>query len=464
MPELPEVETVKSVLNSVVKNAKITNITVFEPKIIKTDFDKFIKTLVNATLLNVSRIGKYLIFHFDNKAVMVSHLRMEGKYIECLEDEPNTRFARIVFHLEDNRRLCYDDSRKFGTMELSNEDDYKSLASIKKLGPEPFVAELDYVYNSFRKTNRPIKEALLDQTIMTGLGNIYVDEALFLSKIHPLVPASSLTKEQTKLIIDKSIIVLNAAIKKGGSTIKSYRPGKGITGDFQSNINAYGRVYQKCHVCGTLMKKIFVAGRGTTFCPTCQRRPDVPVIIGITGMISAGKSTLGNYLRDKGCTVYDADKLVKNLYGDYNFIKELETKLSIDISSEKSYDRTKLINLISQKPSILKEINAIVHPIIKEQIVTYIKNGSGKVLFFEVPLIFSNRINEYFDYIIGVETSSALQKKYLLNRGGNIVASPDSEYLKNRIKLDKIIINDSKIEKIYEEINNFLISISLPLQ
>ncbi len=461
MPELPEVETVRQVLLPIINSRSITKIEVLKDRIIQGDVVFFIRQLTGRKFVNIERIGKYLIFFFDHDLVMVSHLRMEGKYIEIQPDEEISRFARVIFTLDDGRRLCYDDSRQFGTMEITTKETYKNLASLSKLGPEPFEAKADDIYARFQKTTRTIKEALLDQTIMTGLGNIYVDEVLFLAKIHPETIANLLSKKQTKDIIKHSINVLNLAIKAGGSTIRTYHAGNGVTGDFQIKLNAYNREYLPCNVCGHKMKKIFVGGRGSTYCPHCQINPSRPLCVAITGLIGAGKSTVGHYIRSKNYTVIDADEIVKNLYQDYRVTKALEKHLNLNLHQGKIFDKSLLKRALVDDTKLVKKLENYIHPLVKSRIVDMINHSQEKVLFFEIPLVFSHKINELFAYIIGVETDQATQEKFILSRGKSVVLSPDLAYKKNRVKLDYIIINNSSLTALYDKVDQTLRHLAL---
>ena len=461
MPELPEVETVRQVLLPIIKGRSITQIEVLKERIIQGDVAVFIHQLTGRKFIDIERIGKYLIFFFDHDLVMVSHLRMEGKYIEIQPDGEISRFARVIFTLDDGRRLCYDDSRQFGTMEITTKETYKKLVSLSKLGPEPFEAKVDEVYARFQKTTRTIKEVLLDQTIMTGLGNIYVDEVLFLSKIHPETMANLLSKKQTKDIINHAIHVLNLAIKAGGSTIRTYHAGNGVTGDFQIKLNAYNREYLPCNVCGHKMKKIFVGGRGSTYCPHCQINPSRPLCVAITGLIGAGKSTVGQYLRTKNYSVIDADEIVKNLYQDHLVTNDLEKHLNRPLHHGKNFDKSLLKNALIEDPKLVKKLENYIHPLVKSRIIDRMKTSQENVLFFEIPLVFSHKINELFAYIIGVETDQATQEKFLLSRGKSVVLSPDLAYKKNRVKLDYIIINNSNLAALYDKVDHVLKQMNL---
>ena len=202
MPELPEVETVKRVLLPIVKDRTILKIDVLRKSVVNNLEKEFISYFTNEKFLSISRIGKFLIFHLSNNRVLISHLRMEGKYIELLENEEDTKYARVVFHLDNNHKLCYDDSRSFGRMIISNENDYLKEKEIAKLGSEPFnVSDVSSLINKSKRLSLPIKTALLSQELITGLGNIYVDEVLFASKIHPLTPAKLIKKAEWESII-----------------------------------------------------------------------------------------------------------------------------------------------------------------------------------------------------------------------------------------------------------------------
>ena len=143
--------------------------------------------------------------------------------------------------------------------------------TLAKLGKEPFNITKEELYDKIKKSNKPIKELILDQTNMAGLGNIYADEVLFLSKLNPLKKGKDITIEECKVVIDNSIIVLNKAIKAGGSTIRSYHSGNNVDGRFQNELNVYGKKGEKCMLCSTPIEKIFVGGRGTHYCPKCQK-------------------------------------------------------------------------------------------------------------------------------------------------------------------------------------------------
>lgn len=274
MPELPEVETVRKTLKQLVLHKTIENITVYWPKIIKNpvDVEQFIDALIGESIVDVGRRGKFLIIYTDHYA-LVSHLRMEGKYGLYPKEEPFDKHTHVIFRFTDGTELRYRDVRKFGTMHLFKKSEEFIKPPLVDLGPEPFSKSftIEYFASRLKKTNRKIKPALLDQKIVVGLGNIYVDEALFRSGIHPERLASTLNAKEIVILHREIVATLSGAIAKGGSTIRSYVNTQGEIGMFQLELYAYGRKGEACKKCGAPLEKMVVGGRGTHYCPICQK-------------------------------------------------------------------------------------------------------------------------------------------------------------------------------------------------
>lgn len=273
MPELPEVETIRLGLNKLISKAVITNVDVYWNRMITPPFssDKFKQVLKGEKIHTVERRGKYLIFILDHWA-MVSHLRMEGKYEVVAKNDEYKKHTHVVFHLADGRDLRYMDVRKFGRFTLLPIDKQNEFEPFKKLGPEPRPENFNvtHFHEKLSKTKRAIKPVILDQTVVAGVGNIYADESLFLAKINPQKPANTLNKEETIALHAAIIDVIQHAVERGGSTIRSYVNTLGEAGSFQQELNVYGRTGEPCQRCGTPIKKIKLAQRGTHFCPNCQ--------------------------------------------------------------------------------------------------------------------------------------------------------------------------------------------------
>jgi formamidopyrimidine-DNA glycosylase len=273
MPELPEVETVRKTLKNLILQKQIENITVNWAKIIKNpqEIEQFVDALKGEMIEDIDRRGKFLII-YTNKYAIVSHLRMEGKYGLFREDDPIDKHTHVIFHFTDHTQLRYKDVRKFGTMHLFKKGEEFCRQPLCDLGPEPFSEEftVEYLTKKLAKTQRKVKTALLDQKLLVGLGNIYVDEALFRAGIHPERIASTLSEQEISLLHKEIVLTLSRAVEKGGSTIRSYVNSQGEIGMFQLELYAYGRQGEECKKCGTPLEKTVVGGRGTHYCPSCQ--------------------------------------------------------------------------------------------------------------------------------------------------------------------------------------------------
>ena len=274
MPELPEVETIRKTLKEFVLNKKISDIDIYWGKIIKhpDDSEYFKQLVMGQTIRDVKRKGKFLIFELDN-LMLVSHLRMEGKYFVNKTGTERDKHTHVIFNFTDGTLLNYNDVRKFGTMHVYPKENYLQVKPLNQLGPDPFEVNynVDYLTEKLLKTTRFVKAALLDQTIIAGLGNIYVDEVLFRAKIHPEKRANTLTKKQIELIYKYSYDVLKEAVEQGGTTIRSYVNGEGEMGLFQQELFVYGQENKACKSCGDTIEKFKSSGRGTHICPTCQK-------------------------------------------------------------------------------------------------------------------------------------------------------------------------------------------------
>ncbi|WP_420540018.1 DNA-formamidopyrimidine glycosylase [Paenibacillus polymyxa] len=273
MPELPEVETIKRTLNELIVDKHIDHVTVNLPRIIQRpdDIHAFAMELADHRIIGVERRGKFLRILLDG-LVLVSHLRMEGRYGLYSQDDPVEKHTHVIFHFKDGTELRYQDVRQFGTMHLFPAGQDLLEKPLNKLGLEPmdeaFTPEMLRAAVGTRSTS--IKAALLNQSYVVGIGNIYVDESLFKAGIHPAQPAKNLTDSQFRVLHEAIVSTLGASIQVGGSSIKSFVNGQGKTGDFQHQLQIYGRNAKPCMNCATLIEKSVVAGRGTHHCPVCQ--------------------------------------------------------------------------------------------------------------------------------------------------------------------------------------------------
>ncbi|MCM0582853.1 bifunctional DNA-formamidopyrimidine glycosylase/DNA-(apurinic or apyrimidinic site) lyase [Weissella diestrammenae] len=271
MPELPEVETVRRGLTQLVVGHIIESVEVRWEKIVGLDTAAFNQQIAGRTIEKIDRRGKYLLFRLSGEKTLVSHLRMEGAYYTVPAGTQPGKHDLVTFHLDQAVDLFYRDTRKFGRMKLVANSDVMRVAGLATIGPEPTAdtLSLEYMQKEFlHKT--AIKPFLLDQSHIAGLGNIYVDETLWQAKIHPLQPANSLNIEQLETLRMCIIQELARATDHHGTTVHSFTTAFGHAGEFQNELQVYGRVGQPCYRCGATLVKIKVAQRGTTFCPVCQ--------------------------------------------------------------------------------------------------------------------------------------------------------------------------------------------------
>ena len=272
MPEIAEVETVRNVLKKQILRKRIAKVKVLYSPMIESNPKEFEKKLINEEFIDIKRKGKWLIFETKNY-YLISHLRMEGKYFFKTTKDKIEKHEHIIFTFEDNKELRYHDVRKFGKMRLLNKNELETCEEIQKQGYEPGDKNLngEYLLNKFKNKKLPIKTTLLDQTIISGLGNIYVDEVLFKSKIYPLKEAKNITLEEANKICSSADTIIQKAIENKGTTIRSYTSSLGVTGQYQNYLQVHKRENQECNICHTKIKRIKVNGRSTYYCPTCQK-------------------------------------------------------------------------------------------------------------------------------------------------------------------------------------------------
>ncbi len=273
MPELPEVETVKESLKLKLIGKKIRSVNILWDNIIAyPSKEEFTHEIEDKTIIDIKRRGKLLMFDLD-EYYLLSHLRMEGKYFFKNNSDEINKHEHVIFDLGDYEELRYMDTRKFGKMYLIKKEEIDSIGPIKDLGLEPWDDDLtsDYLFNKYKNKKLPIKTVLLDQSIIVGIGNIYANEILFLSKINPLKKCNLLDKKECDDIIKYTREVLEKAIIMGGSTIRTYSSVDGVHGLFQNELLVHGKDKGNCPLCNEKIDKIRIGGRGTYYCPRCQK-------------------------------------------------------------------------------------------------------------------------------------------------------------------------------------------------
>lgn len=274
MPELPEVETVIQTLKYQMGYPQIKKIQIFYDKIIHTDKDAFLSLLKDEKIIDYHRLGKYLIFECE-RVYWITHLRMEGKFYLQNEEEPLNKHIHVVFTLDNGKQLRYHDTRKFGCMYVYEKNkDYHELEVFNSVGLDAFDENLSALdlYKLSRKHTYTLKQFLLDQKNMAGVGNIYADEICFACALHPKSRVHKLSKKDFENILRETRRILNGAIQSGGTTIRSYTSSLGVDGRFQLKLKVHDKKGEVCPRCGNTIDKIKVAGRGTSYCKACQKK------------------------------------------------------------------------------------------------------------------------------------------------------------------------------------------------
>ena len=289
MPELPEVEVVKRSLINKAQNSIVKTIKIYDGRLrYKIDKNQ-IRKILGLKIEKITRRSKYLLFYFNKNIVMLVHLGMTGKFFFLdrkntkyktsfyyhINEEKDKKHDRVILNLSNNKKLIYNDVRKFGFIKFLDKNQISKNLHLKKLGPEPLHKK--FSFNYFKKyifgRKRTIKETLMDQTFVSGLGNIYTNEILFFSKIKPTKKTKDLLDEDVKQVIKYTKKILFKAIKLGGSSIKDFSSDNGKKGLFQQHFSVYGRKGEKCFnkTCNSNIIKIVIANRASFYCPKCQK-------------------------------------------------------------------------------------------------------------------------------------------------------------------------------------------------
>ena len=273
MPELPEIETVKRTLTPLLPGRRITQVRVIKPVVVAYPAaGEFAARLTGATVGELGRRGKYLLIPMDSGDTLVVHLRMTGRFLYTPAKHELKPHTHVVFSLDNGSELRFCDVRRFGRLWLILSGEQDTVSGIHKLGPEPLdeACCAAYYRDKLAKRRISIKQGLLDQSVVAGLGNIYVDEALFMAGIDPRRLTCAITEEEWQALALRIPQILQKAIKNNGTTFRDYLDGEGNAGHNLPHLYAYGRSGQPCLNCKTTMERLVVAGRGTTVCPKCQ--------------------------------------------------------------------------------------------------------------------------------------------------------------------------------------------------
>lgn len=276
MPELPEVECVVRALGPHLKNRRIEDVKFYFEQMLQQGIkgEEFARRLRGREILDVKRQGKYIFISLDSDLLLEIHLRMTGRFLFAPSPFPPDKYTGVVFYFEGGSVLHFQDVRKFGTFRIWEGDEALTCSPAYRLGPDPLSEQFSFAF--FRellqkKGKVRIKPLLLNQQNLAGLGNIYVDETLFRARIHPERTAASLKPSEIKRLFEAMGTVLQESIRRGGTTFSDYRDVEGRSGNFQEHLMVYRREKEPCPGCSTPVARTVVCGRGTYYCPSCQK-------------------------------------------------------------------------------------------------------------------------------------------------------------------------------------------------
>jgi len=269
MPELPEVETVRRSLRAVV-GQRIDAVEVAEPRLRQRIGDDFAPRLTGRTIASIERRGKYLLFRLSGGQCLLAHLGMSGALLLQERGVASQPHDHVRFHLSGGQQLTFNDPRRFGLLRVGTEAEF---AELRNVGPDPSsnALSLQQLVRLMHGRKRPVKNLLMDQRALGGIGNIYANEILFRAGLRPGRQARRLTRHELTVLLGAIRAVLRSAIDLGGSSISDYRDSKGRTGYFQLRLRVYDRAGQPCACCRTPIRRVVHAGRSSFYCPRCQK-------------------------------------------------------------------------------------------------------------------------------------------------------------------------------------------------
>lgn len=273
MPELPEVETICRGLRPILRGRKITAVEVVQPRLRRMVVPGFRSRLEGKTIVGVERRGKYILIPLATDTIWIFHLGMSGKLIHVAAERPREKHDHIIVSLDTGRELRYHDPRRFGLSMVVSRAELKSLPQMKNLGLEPFDRRFDgrHLYSITRNSQRRIRDFLLDQRVVAGLGNIYANEILFRAGIRPTARAWKLRRSKVERIARLTPKLLREAIRWCGTSFSDYRDADDRSGKFQQRLRVYDREGEQCRVCTGTIKRVSLGNRSAFYCPRCQK-------------------------------------------------------------------------------------------------------------------------------------------------------------------------------------------------
>lgn len=401
----------------------VQNVEVLHQSVIKPSNEiDFKRNLIGKQITEAKRRGKYLVLVLTPKGSLVIHLRMTGQFFYRHPQEqalPKIAHTHLIINFVDGSAFHYADVRRFGR--ICYHDSEISDPGYCALGPEPFdpTFTVDYL-KSLGGRKAPIKSLLLQQNLIAGLGNIYADEALFRARIHPLRSANTLYDHEWNALHHGICSVIHEAVESRGSSLRDYLDANRERGSYQDQWSVYQQTGKPCVHCGTLIERIKVAGRSSHYCPSCQtlKNDTQPRIIGITGGIASGKSTVVSYLHDLGATIVDADEISRSLTVKNGPAVSiiLQTFGEEFASSPGVLNRKKLGELVFSDATARQKLNSILHPLIlnemQKEIDAYHATTTSIPLFLDIPLLFEAGLESFCDqiWLVYIDPTTQLQR------------------------------------------------------
>ncbi|MBE3574530.1 MAG: bifunctional DNA-formamidopyrimidine glycosylase/DNA-(apurinic or apyrimidinic site) lyase [Firmicutes bacterium] len=506
MPELPEVETICRTLRPHLEGQVLGAADLLRPEIWQNaGADTVLRGIRGRAVQRVLRRGKYIVWELEGGPVLVLHLRMTGHLFFVAGVEPAGKYTAAVFWLDSGGQVHFEDVRRFGVGYFWPQGDWRRLPPLCDLGVEPLSGDFTpaFLAEKCRGSRRTIKSLLMDQQIVAGIGNIYADEALFTAGIHPARPAGSLALPEIQRLQHSVVQVLQEAIQKRGTSIRNYADGEGNPGQMQDHLKVYGREGEACARCGHPLQRMRVGGRSSVFCPRCQpettplagqpgartfcggrRRPalDPPaglsapvpgratgpepaaarrapagrtgLLVGLTGGIASGKSTVSRLLQEAGVPVVDADQLahaalepgtpvyraVLQRFGTEILAgSEADTGAAVAEATAgtgpaagqeglRPIDRRRLGELVFSDAQARRDLEALVHPWVQRQMEEAVDAWrrrraqkpaeAAPVLVLDVPLLFEAGWDGRVDQVVVVYAPPEVQLRRLQERDG----------------------------------------------
>lgn len=292
MPELPEVETIRRGLEQTIVGRRIVDVESLHPKSLQTSAELVDEHAIGSKIIGFERFGKVLVIRLDSGWSLLFHLKMTGQMVlvqsdgnryagghptKSMADTLPDKSTKIIFRLDDGSNLYFNDQRIFGWVKLVPNDEVMRDTLIARLGPEPLTEAFElkgFTEVLARRPRSPIKPVILDQSVVAGVGNIYADESLHLAKIHPATMTGELKPNQIKRLYEAIKTIIALGVQHGGTSFTSYVNALGGTGDYLHHARVFKRQGLSCPVCGTIIIKTRVGGRGTHYCPICQKPPE----------------------------------------------------------------------------------------------------------------------------------------------------------------------------------------------